>query len=374
MLKEIKTSIQTPNLENLGITELWLQAFSESALPERLKKSHQSEKDLFLTSFRDIKLVEKLLPEILRGGWTDDYPDFELQIQNKDGSLVTISSSRQNIFMIPFVINENAETRFSYNANLSRAIAALLPEKFTNRERLSGEQLSNRIAERVMLEIEEKFNRLETKNKIGTELKQLEERYTLKKTAINGISSVDVGTLDYSTEKFPRWNAELHRNDLPQNIIIGISLPYENNKLTNFNLFLSKIDSLVDLALSVPWFSKYLLEHPDTTMEIRFVTDRSMSPKAVGYFLETLKELGAKDFAAKVQGQLPESVFLEVSEKDGWSRWVVLPDRKMILFDFQGDKVLRWGLESFESHTRYDTKYWHMTGALISPNGEIEIR
>lgn len=374
LLLELQEPFNIPTVENLGITEAWLQANAKSTLPERLKKSHQSEKDLFLSSFQDIKLIEKLLPGILGGWWTDDYPEFALQIKRKDGSSVIINSSRQGIFMVPLAIIENGGARFSYNANLSRAIAALLPEKFTNRERLSGKHLSQRIAEKVMLEIEEKLNRLETRNKIGAELLQLEDRYTLKKTAISGISSVDVGTLDYSTEKFFRWNAELHRNDLPENIIIGVSLPYENSKLTNFNLFLSKIDSMVDLALSVPWFSKYLSEHPDTTMEIRFVTDRSMSPKAVRYFLETLKELKAEDLANHVQDKLPESVFVEVSEKGGWSRWIVLPDRKMILFDFQGDKVLKWRLEDFVTQIRYDTKYWHMTKAIISPTGEIDAK
>jgi hypothetical protein len=372
--QEIEAPIFIPSIENLGITQTWLRSNAESALPERLKKSHQSEKDLFIAAFQDIKLIEKLLPEILGGGWTDDYPNFDLQIKRKDGSSVIVHSSRQNIFMIPFAISENGKTRFSYNANLSRAIASLLPEKFTNLERLSGTDLSHRIAERVMLEIKEKLNWLETRNTIGTELAQLEGRYTLKKTAISGITSVDVGTVDYSTERFFRWNAELHRKDLPDNIIIGVSLPYENNKLTNFNLFLSKIDSMVGLVLSVKWFTKYLSEHPDTTTEIRFVTDRSMSPKAVGYFVKTLKGLKADGLAARVQDQLSESVFVEVSEHGGWSRWVVLPNGKMILFDFQGDKVLKWRLEDFVTQIRYDTKDWHMSKAVISPAGEIETK
>jgi hypothetical protein len=59
---------------------------------------------------------------------------------------------------------------------------------------------------------------------------------------------VDVETLG---EKYPRWNAKLYRSDLPQNVFIGVSLPFEKNRLKNFDLFLADIDSMVDQALSV---------------------------------------------------------------------------------------------------------------------------
>jgi hypothetical protein len=375
LLRELKAAADAPTLEAIGITEEWLQANAESALPKSLKESDQSEKNLFLDSFRNIGLIEKLLPAILGGGWTDDYPQFELRVRMKDGSTIRVGSSRQNALMVPLAIVESGSVgRLSYNAGLSRAIASLLPRKFTNRERLSGEGLPAVVARKVMGEIEEQLRLLETRNKLGAELGQLEGRYTLKKTAINGISSFDVGTLDYSTEKFPRWNAELHRNDLPPNVLIGVSLPYENHKLTNFDVFLGKIDAVVGLAMSVPWLSKYLAEHPETKMEIRFVTDRSMSQLAVHNFSQIMKDLGAEDFATRVQPLLAESAFLQFDEKGGWSRWVVLPGGEMVLFDFRGDKVLNWRQEDLTTHNRYDTKDWYATRLMISPSGDIELK
>jgi len=166
----------------------------------------------------------------------------------------------------------------------------------------------------------------------------------------------------------------LLRKDLPENILIGVSLPYDHDRLVTFDSFLKNMDSFVALALSVPWLEKYLLEHRDVRMEIRFVTDRSASPKLVSYFLETAKALGAEPLAASVTPSLDQSAFVEFQERDGSSRWLVLPDRRMILFDFQGDAVLRWKIADFNTRTRYNSKFWHMASALISPDGTIESR
>ena len=292
-----------------------------------------------------------------------------MQIVRVDGSATRLSSERQNIFMVPFTIDDQSDSHLSYNTRISRAMAELLPTGFLNRERLNGTELKSIVSERVMSRISDDLDLLETRNKIGPELKQLEGRYTLEQTAINYVSSVDVDTLG---EKFPRWNAILRRNDLPQNILIGVSLPCDHDRLVTFDSFLRNMDSFVALSLSVPWLEKYLLAHRDVRMEIRFVTDRSASPKLVSYFLETAKALGAESLAARVTPILDQSAFVEFQERAGWSRWLVLPDRRMILFDFQGDAVLGWNIADFNTRIRYNSKFWHMASAVISANGTIE--
>jgi len=368
LLQELHLSVDSPTLQNLGISESWLQTTAESALPNRLKNAQQNEKDLYVTSYKNLDLIGRLLPQIIGGGWTDDFPRFEMRIRKRDGSLTEIKSKMQGVFMIPLAIVENGDIRTSYNANLSRAIAALLPDSFTNRDRLSGERLSGRVADRVMLEFDDELNRLETRNRIGPELKRLEGRYTVKKTAISRLLSVDVGTIG---ETFPRWNAELYRNDVPRNVFIGVSLPFENDKLTNFDVFLNKIDPLVDLPMSVPWLSKYVSDHPDTQIEVRFVTDRSMSPKAFDYFLETMKALEAEPLARDIQARIPESAFVEIYAGSKWSRWIILSDHRMVLFNFEGDTVLKWRSEDFTTRIRYANSQAHMAKAMISPTGEI---
>lgn len=96
-----------------------------------------------------------------------------------------------------------------------------------------------------------------------------------------------------------------------------------------------------------------------------------MSPKAVDYFIQTAKMLHAENLVEQIKRDLDKSVFVEFREKGGWSRWLVLPDRRMVLFDFQGDSVLGWSLQEFDTQIRFDVKYWHMAKAMITPEGRI---
>jgi hypothetical protein len=371
ILNQIDAPVPAPTLENLGITRSWLESNSDAALPDRLRNEPANEKDLFWSHFRNVSLMQKIVPEIIREGWTDDYPQLEVRVLRDDGSTTLLRSERQNIFMIPMGINERGQERLSYNARLSRAIAAVLPSGFINRERLSGAELRSVVATAVMSRIDDDLNLLETRNKIGNELKQLEGRYSVELTAINRVSSADVETLG---EDFPRWNALLKRNDFPHNILIDVSLPYKDNRLVTFDLFLKNIDEVVALPLSVPWLSTYLAEHPEVRMEIRFVTDRSVSPRLASYFLETIKAFGAENVTLQVKTMLVNSTLVTFDGAVGWSRWLVLPDRRMVLFDFQGSKILKWELTDFETRTRFNSNNWHKAKAIINPQGQIESR
>lgn len=380
LLKQINSD-EKQNLQSLGITSEWLNENAERILPENLKNALPNEKELFLNSFRNINLVEKILPRIF-GSWTDgkgvttykystdDYPEFELEIRKRDGSTDKIASRQQTLFMFD-------------NPKLGKAIAALLPQKFTNRGRLNGDYLAREIAKEISDEIKEDLNRLQTQNRIGSELAQLNNKYIIRKTAINHISSIDVGTPknvyqtnEYKKYIFPSWNAELHRNDLPQNVIVGVSLPYKENKLITFPAFLEKIDRIVQQTLSVPWLSKYIADNSETEFEIRFVENRSLSAKAKESFLEDLNKFGANGLNAEILKLIDECVFLEVSEKSPsrWSRWLILPDKRMILWQINGESVLKWKPSDFETRNLYDTKDWFQSKAIISPEGKIESR
>ena len=372
---------QTQTLESLEITQKWLDENAAKNLPDRLKNALPNEKEFFLNAFRDIKLVEKILPRLF-GSWTDekgvryvkystdDYPEFEMTIRKKDGSTRRVASRSQTLFMFD-------------NPRLGRAVAALLPEKFTNRRRLNGDSFGYQLAGQIYDEIEADLERLETENRVGKELTQLKDRYTVRKTAINGISSIDTGTPtsayrtgEYRKWNFLSWNAELHRNDLPPNLIIGISLPYKDNKIVGFDAFQKNIDPIVERVLSVSWLSKVIAEHRETEFEIRFVEDRSLSLKARESFLEDLQVFGANALSAEILNRLDDFIFLEVNEKSrqSWSRWLILPDGRTILWQINGEHALNWKPTDFDTRTLYNTKDWFQTKAVILPNGQIESR
>lgn len=150
LLRELAAPVDAPSLTNLGITQSWLDQNAGPAYADHAKDQPKVDKDKFLASYRDLSLVESLKPELLRDGWTDDYPTIEIKIQKGSDAPIMLTSKHQNVFMIPFDISQGAATRTSYNAKLAQAIVGLLPANFTNRDRLSGNNLRSLVADKVI--------------------------------------------------------------------------------------------------------------------------------------------------------------------------------------------------------------------------------
>src|SRR5688572_16794233 len=176
-------------LANIGITQEWLAANAETAAGEyansHISRAAPNQRALFLSSFKNVQLAERLLPSILKGNWTDDYPTLRIEITDSDSRQTVISSDEQAPFMLPFEIDGNGHGTRTYNANISRAVSALLPEKFTNKPRLSGVALRGELAAAVMRHIEDDWNLLDVENKAGPALGELKKTYQLRSADLN---------------------------------------------------------------------------------------------------------------------------------------------------------------------------------------------
>ena len=72
--------------------------------------------------------------------WTDDYPSLLIRINCKEGRHITIRSDAQYAFMLPLKVtdSEAAAPYETFDPELSRALADLLPEGYLGRDRLVG--------------------------------------------------------------------------------------------------------------------------------------------------------------------------------------------------------------------------------------------
>lgn len=145
-------AIPAANLDNLGMTSVWLGANNASALREvpGSRSLGRAETQEFMRTFRDLVRMRKIVAEIFCDWHTDDYPSVTVAVTMRDGSKLTVSSNSQRIFMLPWV-QDGAQA--TYNADISRAISALLPAKATNRNRLAGEDLAAELAEQLLWDI-----------------------------------------------------------------------------------------------------------------------------------------------------------------------------------------------------------------------------
>ncbi|MHC4571226.1 MAG: hypothetical protein ACYS0C_04015 [Planctomycetota bacterium] len=361
--------IRELDISKLGISQRWLDQNAESALQEYVHdypylQPTNKQRDLFVRSFRSLELVNEVLHTYYQGWWTDDYPKLGLKIILNDGNSIDVYSDDQHAFMIPWEVTKGGKTDKTYNVDISKGLCDLLSLvlRDIDRERICGTALKRGIVEGVLYKIRTEWDKLEAEHKIGSQIKAIKDRYALKTSAIQSMSSIDVETYG--------WNATLSSKELPSNVLIGLHIPIDDGKLASLKPFLEKSDHYVNLALSVPWFAQHIKKHPKTEVEIRFVKDRSMSEKAIDGFLTDMEENCEETLVNEIEVLLKDSCFLEVREDErSWSRWIVLPDKRMVLWHFTGDKVLKWNSSQFK------TKDWSgilIACAVFSVNGEIE--
>ncbi|HUK86258.1 MAG TPA: hypothetical protein VLT85_01225 [Terriglobales bacterium] len=352
------------NLENLGLTQSWLIHNASPALEDYAKDRDVTprQRTFFLNKFLSVQAMKPHLLAVFGGGWTDDFPEVKVVVTLSSGEMLRISSKEQPIFMLPWGVESPEGPFVTYNADISRAIAALLPKGAANRDRLAGTRLRAVIANRLVQDSWSEWNQLEAEDTSGPGLSEIEARFTIRETEGRYLSSVDV-------DGRASWNAKLTDKRLPASMVIGVSLPVdEDGRLKDVEPLLTKVDSYEALALSPVWFRMYLVTNPKTEVEIRFVRDRSLSLKAGEDLLNDLRKHGKESVARELEAQQERCVFLEVNDKgEGrWSRWVVLPDGRMVLWHFQGGSVLNWRAAEFSS---WDFFGWHSVGAVIASDG-----
>ena len=270
-------------------------------------------------------------------------------------------SESQHPFMLPWLGTDRP--RGGYSCRVSRALAALFPKGFANRDRLVlGDRLRIELTQRIMYSIKRDWDLLDTENRVGPELGPVFARFTVLESQTSNLSSIDL-------DGDQAWNAKLALPSLPPNFALGASLPYHGKPLGGVDSLIVDAPRYAAVALSVPWLRKYVEGNSHVRVEMRFVNGRSISPKAVERLREDMKGRGREDLLRAVSEHLAETVFLEVQDRPGcWSRIVVLPNGDTILWEFQCSSPLQFPAASFKT---WDCYGWRCTGALIAPDGRI---
>jgi hypothetical protein len=366
LLSAIKAPvIQEPTLAECGIDRNWLEASYKQALEdythEKLKDLSPKQVELFRTHFTDASYSQSRFAESFKGWHTDDYPKMTITV-NANGQEFGVQSESQHLFMLPWVGLD--APRGGYSCQLSRAVAALLPKKFPNRERLTpGHSFVWELTSQVMRDIEHDWDLLETEYKVGPAVAPIFAKYSPLKSAISNLSSIDL-------DGRQAWNAELKSVDVPSNLILGVSLTYNNKVLFGTDEFLKKAPQYSKLVLSVPWLSKFLADHPDALAELRYVNGRSLSPKAQENLTKELQDHGKAELADRVSQTATESAFLEINSGPGcWTRAVVFPNKQVLVwqFDQRCESVLGNPPNSLHSWEHYN---WRSTGTLLTHDGK----
>jgi hypothetical protein len=361
--------LPAPALNNLGVTAEWLQQsaadFSSDGAP--------NQRALFRQNFTDPKVVENLLPFAFQFKKWDDYPHLTVTVRFASGDRWTCSSNSYYPFMLPWKVNVGGNAHITYNADISRALAALLPNGSVNRSRLNDDELKEWLADTVMVRIKEPWEVLGVENRAPESFATLRQNFEVQHAKISPYRSVDFGYVGH--EAAPHEEnllVTLRESSLPPGIAEDVVLLFHDGRIDGVAELPDRISPYVSLALSVPWLNEYRANHAELKMYIRFVHGRSFSEKAMQNFAADMRELGKNSLAdevTKVQDKVA-LVFLDYG-----SDWIILPDKRMILWrHYLPATFLKWTANDFNLQrcADYNENNGGCAGALVSADGVIQ--
>jgi hypothetical protein len=356
--------IDKPTLAACGSDEKWLESNYAGVLQQithsRLRDLSTEQIDLFRRVFTNQEDVQRAFDRIMMSWHTDDNPQLSVAIH--DGShQFGVTSDSQHPFMLPWVGTDRA--RGGDSCRISRAIFALMPEKFPNRERLDlNGYLRSELAEQIMSDIRPQWDLLNAQHLVGTQLISIASQYTVLKSQVSSLSSVDL-------DGGESWNAELRSSVVPSYLVIGASLLYRHKKLIGVEELLAKAPKYLDLIESVPWLVTFMQEHPEAKIELRYVDGRSLSAKASRDMTEDLRRHGKGEIAERIEDEGTKGAFIEVNGHGScWARALIFPNREILLWHFQCDDPLGFKASQFSVWDYYG---WRSTGTLIRPDGSL---
>ncbi|HET8887771.1 MAG TPA: hypothetical protein VFQ41_02635 [Candidatus Angelobacter sp.] len=342
------------DMTNLGITNEWLASNVQSQWPPagyRAPEMTADQKKLFQKSFTNLNLVaENVWPAFM--SIRTDYSAFcKVEIVFDDGSKLSAESYSYSPFMLPWSMKGR---RFTYNADISRAVAALLPAESANKGELAGDELASDLAYKVMASIERERNLQE---RAGEALKMLRTAYEVITAELTPYSDPGYGINTYrGVPEEMNLHAAVRRSNFPSNLTDALVLRYAGKKVEGVDEFLKSAAKYEDLALSVPWLNDYIRGTPGVAVQISYAHDKSFGDNAMGVFTADMKLLGREDLIEQVKSQQADITLLIIDGTNTESYWLLFPDKHMVLWrHYAGAGILRllkWAPKDFRRGER----------------------
>jgi hypothetical protein len=362
-----------PDPANLGITKSWLQshlALAEDRMPGMMPNTTARQKALFESTFTNPEKIRGILPSLFTYTSSDDYPSAEVKIKFSDDSQITLTSHSYYEFMLPWTVH-GADSGETYNADISRAISALLPAKSTNKERLAGPEFGFHITEAVMRSLDTQWKEIGAEDRAGDSLAKLRSRYTISASDINPYHNAEYG-LSWSPKGAHETNlhATLYKPNFPPNLAVeGIFLS-GGDGIQGVDEFLKTGSRYEDLTLSITWLMDWLRDHPDRHAYLFNVHGLSFGEHAMQTFAKDMKLRERDDLVEMVRAQQSQIALLKIDGAD----WLIFPDRHLLLWRYEWFRgLLKWTPNDFGEGecADYRVNNGGCSGREISPEGRL---
>ncbi len=357
---------------NLGLDAAWLKTNyqrlldSYAAKPGGIPFPNASERQrAWLTNtLTDLDLLGEGVRRPYATFWTDDYPSLELRFERDDGQIVEqvfrLSTKAQQQFMLPWQVYDGTNEFTTGNAEVSRAVAELLPPGFLNRDRVKGDL----------------FQMVRSGFLGAGKVQEFIMRSTLEQTFGNlsngwpqGIEPGNI-MISGSYGHYPdTFTATLHRTNWPARLRIPVTTGIERGVVTGLKGMLETAQTKVDPLLEQNWLLSRVKGSNDFVVEV--LLDSPDHQWLRGH----MEAAGQVAFYDRIQPALHRSLGFTLHEGIyRASQWALLEDGRLLLYGFSGDGVLDWSPEQLGFHG--DQRLLHSSSVnfvavFVGPQGTI---
>jgi hypothetical protein len=365
--------LNAPSLSNLGINQKWLeqQAGDFSKNFGSLGEPNDERQQAYLRkSFTDPVLIEKTIPHVVGSSWTDDGVWVHVSVRFVDGMSIEAETRNQPSFMLPWTCETDGKKVRTFNANISRAVAKLLPEGSVNKARLAGEGLMREIVFQMDGSVTKRWKEIGAEDKAGTALDQLRKQYLIRRSEVSEHIGLHFGP-PREEPGVENLEADVRLPDFPQNLVVAAVFKLQDGHATGVDTFLEHGSQYERLVLDNPWIMSSLKQHPNLGAWLIYVGNSSMSEKAMNIFAADMHALGRDDLAQEVSAHRTE-----IADLSYYGNEVLLfPDHHAILWRWDPSRDLfgwRASLVKAQECTDYPTLNVGCSAAVVGPDGHLE--
>jgi hypothetical protein len=371
-----------PNLDDLGVTPSWLKEHAAS-VAQRVSESTVTAtgripQAALESVFADPAVMDALVPQLFGqrpptcADCTHHVGGVVVTVTFDDGSTLAAATSSQHPFMLPWSVSNTT----AYNAGISRAVAALMPDKSTNRLLLLSENLDVLLGRAA---VQQAIN-LDVERRTGCLFDALRAKYTIVRASIGQHSDPVLRVpLPERTPENSSLFLQLQRSDTPDIFFYDeVILPYVDGNVTGTDVFLERAPQYEQLVLSVPWLIPFVQQNKRISRpSLAFSQGASLSDADEKEFADDMHAIGRDKLIAKVdaaKGQIALLIFgFGMEESD----WLVFPDHHMVLWRYFQTPVygkpdlLKWKPADFPGRpcAKTTAKFVNCVGTEVSPDG-----
>jgi hypothetical protein len=369
------------HLDDLGVTPERLKEHAASAA-QRVSEStdagggHVPQAALEST-FADQTVMNEIIPELFEhrrsicADCAHSRVEVTVEVTFDDGSKLSASTSSDFPFMLPWVLS-NAT---AYNASLSRAVAALMPDKSANRSLLLSDDFDMRLGRAAV----PYALKLDVEHRTGNTFSALRTKYTIDAAYIGEFQDPALRAPEQPKVESSSVHFQLSRPDAPGIFFDDeLVLPYTDGNVAGVDGFLQRAPQYEQLVLSVPWLNEFVKQNKRVVRpRLAFSHGVSLSNAAAQVFTNDMHLLGRDKLVAKTEAAQDQIALLIVGFGMEESDWLVFPDHHMVLWRYFQTPIygkpdlLKWKPAEFPGRACAQTtaKFVSCVGTEVSPDG-----